>query len=42
LQHDTAHVVYTGKFTDGTVFDTNVGGADLIFEVKEGELISGI
>ena len=38
---DTAHVVYTGKFMDGTSFDTNIGGADLIFEVNEGELISG-
>ena len=23
--NDTAYVVYTGKFLDGTVFDTNVG-----------------
>jgi FKBP-type peptidyl-prolyl cis-trans isomerase FkpA len=39
--HDTAHVVYTGKFLNGNVFDTNVGGADLVFPVGEGTLIAG-
>lgn len=38
---DTAHVVYTGKFLNGNVFDTNAGGADLIFPVGEGLLIPG-
>jgi FKBP-type peptidyl-prolyl cis-trans isomerase FkpA len=38
---DTAHVVYTGKYLNGTVFDTNTGGADLIFPVNEGYLIAG-
>jgi FKBP-type peptidyl-prolyl cis-trans isomerase FkpA len=42
VAHDTAHIVYTGKFTDGTVFDTNTGGADLVFPVGEGYLISGL
>jgi FKBP-type peptidyl-prolyl cis-trans isomerase len=39
--HDTAHVIYTGKYLNGTVFDTNVGGADLIFPIGEGYLITG-
>jgi FKBP-type peptidyl-prolyl cis-trans isomerase len=39
--HDTAYVQYTGMFLDGTVFDTSVGQADLIFPVDEGYLISG-
>jgi FKBP-type peptidyl-prolyl cis-trans isomerase len=38
---DTAHVVYTGKFLNGNVFDTNAGGADLVFPVGEGFLIAG-
>jgi FKBP-type peptidyl-prolyl cis-trans isomerase len=42
VAHDTAHIVYTGKFTDGTIFATNAGGADLIFPVNEGYLISGL
>ncbi len=42
VTHDTAYVKYTGKFLDGTVFDTNVGDADtLIFLVNEGYLIPG-
>lgn len=39
--HDTAYVQYTGKFLDGTVFDTNVGQADLFFPVDEGYTLSG-
>lgn len=39
--HDTAYVIYTGKFLDGTVFDTNVGKTALIFPVAEGVLIEG-
>lgn len=40
--HDTAYVKYTGKFLDGTVFDTNVGTTDtLIFPVNEGWIIAG-
>jgi hypothetical protein len=40
--HDIAYVKYTGKFFDGTVFDTNVGTPDtLIFPVNEGWLIPG-
>jgi FKBP-type peptidyl-prolyl cis-trans isomerase len=42
VQHDTAWVKYTGKFLDGTVFDTNVGKADtLMVPVAEGWLIPG-
>lgn len=42
VTHDTAYVKYTGKFLDGTVFDTNVGKPDsLDFPVNEGWLISG-
>lgn len=39
--HDTAYVIYTGRFLNGTTFDTNVGGSDLIFPVAEGFLIAG-
>jgi FKBP-type peptidyl-prolyl cis-trans isomerase len=39
---DTAYVKYTGKFLDGTVFDTNVGKVDsLIFPVAAGWMIYG-
>lgn len=41
VAHDTAYVTYTGKFLDGTQFDTNVGQASLIFPVAEGVLIAG-
>lgn len=42
VTHDIAYVKYTGKFLDGTVFDTNVGKIDtLIFPVNEGWVISG-
>ena len=40
--HDTAYVMYTGKFLNGSVFDTNVGTDDtLFFPVNEGYLIQG-
>jgi FKBP-type peptidyl-prolyl cis-trans isomerase FkpA len=39
--HDTAYVIYTGKYLNGTVFDTNVGGTKLIFPVGEGLMIQG-
>jgi FKBP-type peptidyl-prolyl cis-trans isomerase FkpA len=39
--HDTAYVIYTGKFLNGTVFDTNVGGTQLIFPIGEGLMIQG-
>ena len=39
--HDTAFVQYTGKYLDGSIFDTNVGAADLSFPVAEGYLIAG-
>ena len=42
VKSDTAYVKYTGKFLDGTVFDTNVGKPDtLIFPVDEGWMIPG-
>jgi FKBP-type peptidyl-prolyl cis-trans isomerase len=43
VKHDTGYVKYSGKFLDGTVFDTNVGKADtLVFPVSEGWLITGL
>jgi len=41
VTHDTVYVYYTGKYLDGTVFDTNVGGTKLIFPNGEGEMIPG-
>jgi FKBP-type peptidyl-prolyl cis-trans isomerase FkpA len=42
VTHDTAFVKYTGKFLDGTVFDSNVGSSDtLVFPVNERFLIRG-
>ena len=41
VTHDTVYVYYTGKYLDGTVFDTNVGKTSLIFPVAEGVLIQG-
>lgn len=38
---DTVQVFYTGSFTNGTVFDTNVGGQPLQFKVGSGQVISG-
>lgn len=40
--HDTAYVRYTGKFLDGTIFDTNAGSADMLkFPVGENLMITG-
>lgn len=39
--HDTAKVIYTGKFLNGGVFDTNVGGDTLSFPVGEDKMIAG-
>jgi FKBP-type peptidyl-prolyl cis-trans isomerase len=43
MTHDTAFVWYTGKFLDGTVFDTNIktGGVLLSFPVNEDVMITG-
>src|SRR5450759_4366607 len=41
VAHDTAYVIYTGRFLNGNTFDTNVGGANLVFPVAEGYLIVG-
>jgi FKBP-type peptidyl-prolyl cis-trans isomerase FkpA len=43
VEHDTAYVMYTGKYLNGTVFGTNTGPDDdtLIFPVYEGWLIPG-
>ncbi len=38
---DNVSVFYTGKFTNGTVFDTNVGGQPLNFTVGANEVIPG-
>lgn len=38
---DTINVTYTGAFTNGTVFNTNVGGQPLQFTVGAGQLIKG-
>jgi FKBP-type peptidyl-prolyl cis-trans isomerase len=39
--HDTAYVIYTAKFLNGTAFDSNVGKAALPFPVGEGYAIAG-
>lgn len=39
--HDTACVIYTGKFLGGYVFDTNVGKDTFSFPVGEGSVIPG-
>lgn len=42
INKDTVYIKYTGKFLDGTAFDTNVGKADsLTFPVFQGYLIAG-
>jgi FKBP-type peptidyl-prolyl cis-trans isomerase FkpA len=42
VAHDTVFLKYTGKFLDGTVFDTNVGKPDsLSFPANEGWMIPG-
>jgi FKBP-type peptidyl-prolyl cis-trans isomerase FkpA len=41
-QHDTAYVKYTGKFLDGTIFDSNTATSTyLIFPIGEGWVING-
>ena len=40
-KHDTAFVIYTGKFLNGQIFDTNVGKDTMIFPVDEGWMIPG-
>jgi FKBP-type peptidyl-prolyl cis-trans isomerase len=42
VKDDTAYVKYTGKFLDGTIFDSNVSTSDsLVFPVLAGWLIEG-
>jgi FKBP-type peptidyl-prolyl cis-trans isomerase len=42
VKNDTAYVKYTGKFLNGTAFDSNVGTTDtLIFIVNGGYLLPG-
>ena len=38
---DIVNVSYTGTFTNGTVFDSNVGGHQLQFTAGAGQLIKG-
>jgi len=38
---DTVKVHYTGKFTDGMLFDTSEGAEPVEFKIGEGKLISG-
>ena len=40
-QGDTVKVHYTGKFEDGTVFDTSIDREPLEFTIGEGQLIPG-
>lgn len=40
-QGDTVKVHYTGKFEDGTVFDTSMNREPLEFTIGEGQLIPG-
>jgi FKBP-type peptidyl-prolyl cis-trans isomerase len=41
VKGDTAYVIYTGMFLDGTQFDTNVAKDTLIFPVDSGWMIPG-
>ena len=38
---DTLFVIYTGKLTNGTVFDSNAGGRLFRFNLGEGSVIKG-
>jgi FKBP-type peptidyl-prolyl cis-trans isomerase len=38
---DTVYVIYTGKFLNGNVFDSNVGGNQLVFPIGTGEMLTG-
>jgi FKBP-type peptidyl-prolyl cis-trans isomerase len=38
---DTVYVVYTGKFLNGNVFDSNVGADQLVFTIGKGEMLAG-
>lgn len=40
-QGDTVHVHYTGRFDDGTIFDTSEGGKPLELTLGEGRIIPG-
>jgi FKBP-type peptidyl-prolyl cis-trans isomerase len=41
VKNDTAYVMYTGKYLNGTVFDTNVGYPPIVFLVDVGSKIAG-
>ena len=38
---DTVYVHYTGTLSDGSVFDSSVGGDPLVFVLGEGKMITG-
>ncbi|MGD8319892.1 MAG: peptidylprolyl isomerase [Gemmatimonadota bacterium] len=40
-QGDTVHIHYTGRFEDGTVFDSSEGRAPLEFVLGSGQVIPG-
>ena len=41
VRHDTAYIIFTGKFLNGQVFDTNVGKDTMELPVDEGWVITG-